>query len=55
MMILQNLILMKLLIFVKNEIQVTVFADSNISEAQAQNLWSNNVTSIFIDDPTEYI
>ena len=41
--------------FVENEIQVTVYADSNISEVQAQNLWSNKVTSIFIDDPTEYI
>ncbi|MDC0057774.1 glycerophosphodiester phosphodiesterase family protein [Pelagibacteraceae bacterium] len=41
--------------FVENEIQVTVYADNNISEVQAQNLWSNKVTSIFIDDPTEYI
>ena len=29
--------------------------DSNISEEQAQNLWSNKVASIFVDDPTEYI
>jgi len=41
--------------FVENEIQVTVYADKNISEVQAQNLWSSKVTSIFIDDPTEYI
>ena len=41
--------------FVENEVQVTVYADNNISEVQAQNLWSNKVTSIFIDDPTEYI
>ncbi len=41
--------------FVENEIQVTVYADNNISKVQAQNLWSNKVTSIFIDDPTEYI
>ena len=41
--------------FVENEIQVTVYADNNISEVKAQNLWSNKVTSIFIDDPTEYI
>ena len=41
--------------FVENEIQVTVYADNNISEVQAQNLWSNKVASIFIDDPTEYI
>ena len=41
--------------FIENDIQVTVYADNNISIAQAQNLWSNKVTSIFIDDPTEYI
>ena len=40
--------------FVENEIQVTVYADNNISKVQAHNLWNNNVTSIFIDDPTEY-
>ena len=47
-----NLIVNK---FIENDIQVTVYADNNISEVQAQNLWSNKVTSIFIDDPTEYI
>ncbi len=41
--------------FIENYIQVTVYADNNISKVQAHNLWSNNVTSIFIDDPTEYI
>ena len=41
--------------FVENDIQVTVYADNNIPKAQAQNLWSHKVTSIFIDDPTEYI
>jgi len=41
--------------FIENDIQVTVYADNNISKVQAHNLWSNNVTSIFIDDPTEYI
>jgi glycerophosphoryl diester phosphodiesterase len=41
--------------FVENEVQVTVYADNNISEVQAQNLWSKKVTSIFVDDPTEYI
>ena len=41
--------------FIENDIQVTVYADNNISKVQAQNLWNNNVTSIFIDDPTEYI
>ena len=41
--------------FEENNIQVTVYADNNISKVQAHNLWNNNVTSIFIDDPTEYI
>ena len=41
--------------FIENDIQVTVYADNNISKVQADNLWNNNVTSIFIDDPTEYI
>jgi len=40
--------------FVENEIQVTVYSDNNISKVQAQNLWSNKVTSIFIDDPREF-
>ena len=40
--------------FIENDIKVTVYSDNNITEAQAQNLWSNNVTSIFIDDPSEY-
>ena len=42
-------------LFEENDIQVTVYADDNISKVQAHNLWSDNVTSIFIDDPTEYI
>ncbi len=41
--------------FVNNNIKVTVYADNNISQSQALNLWNNNVTSIFVDDPTEYI
>ena len=40
--------------FLENEIQVTVYSDKNISELQARNLWSNQVSSIFIDDPSEY-
>ncbi len=40
--------------FIENNIQVTVYSDNNITEAQARNLWSNNVTSIFVDDPSEY-
>ena len=38
----------------ENEIQVTVYADKNIPEVQAQYLWDNNVASIFVDDPREY-
>ena len=40
--------------FIENNIQVTVYSNNNITESQAQNLWSNNVTSIFVDDPSEY-
>ena len=40
--------------FMENDIQVTVYSDHNITKAQAQNLWSNNVASIFVDDPSEY-
>ena len=40
--------------FVENNIQVTVYADNNITKLQAEKLWNNNVTSIFIDDPSEY-
>ena len=40
--------------FLENDIQVTVYSDNNIKEVQAQKLWSNKVTSIFVDDPTEY-
>ena len=40
--------------FIENDIQVTVYSDDNITEVQAQNLWSNNVASIFVDDPSEY-
>ena len=40
--------------FIENEIKVTVYADNNISEVQANNLWSNKVSSIFVDDPREY-
>ena len=40
--------------FLENKIQVTVYADKNITKSQAEKLWDNNVTSIFIDNPTEY-
>ncbi len=40
--------------FTENDIQITVYADNNISKVQAQELWNNKVTSIFVDDPSEY-
>ena len=40
--------------FVENKIQVTVYADRNISIDEAKNLWNNKVTSIFVDNPSEY-
>jgi len=40
--------------FVENEIQVTVYSDRNISIDEAKNLWNNKVTSIFVDNPSEY-
>lgn len=40
--------------FKKNNIQITVYSDKNISADEAKNLWNNNVTSIFVDDPNEY-
>ena len=40
--------------FMEKNIQITVYADNNISVAQAQNLWNNKVSSIFVDDPSEY-
>ena len=41
--------------FKENNIQITVYADKNISAAEAENLWRNKVTSIFVDDPREYL
>ena len=41
--------------FIKNNIQITVFSDKNISSDDAKNLWDNNVSSIFLDDPGTYL
>ena len=41
--------------FIKNNIQVTVYADKNINIDEAKNLWDNKVSSIFIDDPSTYL
>ena len=40
--------------FVENGIKITVYSDRNITVNEAQNLWDNKVTSIFIDDPNEF-
>jgi glycerophosphoryl diester phosphodiesterase len=40
--------------FKKNNIQINVYSDKNISADVAQNLWDNGVSSIFVDDPTAY-
>ena len=40
--------------FVENEILITVYADRNISVDEANNLWNNKATSIFVDNPSEY-
>jgi glycerophosphoryl diester phosphodiesterase len=41
--------------FTKNNIQITVYSDKNISVDEAKNLWNNNVSSIFVDDPSSYL
>ena len=40
--------------FLENDIKITIYAERNILLNEAQNLWNNKVTSIFIDDPSEY-
>ena len=41
--------------FNKNNIQITVYADKNISADLAKHLWDNKVSSIFVDDPTTHL
>ena len=36
-------------------ILVTVYSGKNISIKEAQNLWEKKVTSVFVDDPTNYL
>ena len=40
--------------FERNNIQINVYSDKNISATQAKNLWANKVASIFVDDPSGY-
>ena len=37
------------------DILVTVYSGNNIPIKDAQNLWEKKVTSVFIDDPTNYL
>lgn len=37
------------------DILVTVYSGNNIPIKEAQNLWEKKVTSIFVDDPTDYL
>ena len=36
------------------DILVTVYSEKNIPIKEAQNLWEKKVTSVFVDDPTNY-
>jgi glycerophosphoryl diester phosphodiesterase len=38
-----------------HDILVTIYSGKNISIKDAQNLWEKKVTSIFIDDPSDYL
>jgi len=40
--------------FNKNNIEITVYSDKNISPNESKNLWDSNVSSIFVDDPRAY-
>ena len=40
--------------FINHDILITIYSEKNISIIDAQNLWNKNVTSVFVDDPTEY-
>ena len=37
------------------DILVTVYSGKNIPIKEAQNLWEKKVTSVFVDDPTDYL
>ena len=37
------------------DILVTVYSEKNIPMKEAQNLWKKKVTSVFVDDPTNYL
>ena len=37
------------------EILVNVYSEKNIPIKEAQNLWAKKVTSVFVDDPTNYL
>ena len=37
------------------DILVTVYSEKNIPMKEAQNLWAKKVTSVFVDDPNDYL
>ena len=37
------------------DILVTVYSEKNIPIKEAQHLWAKKVTSVFVDDPTDYL
>ena len=41
--------------FKKNNIQITVYSNKNITMDEAKILWENKVSSIFVDDPSSYL
>ena len=41
--------------FKKNNIQINVYSDKNITVDEERNLWDNKVSSIFVDDPRGYL
>ena len=38
-----------------HDILVTIYSGKNISIKDAQNLWEKKVTSVFVDDPSDYL
>ena len=40
---------------INNKILVTVYSEQNIPIKEARNLWEKKITSVFVDDPTDYL
>ena len=39
---------------INHDILVTVYSEKNIPIKEAKNLWNKNVSSVFVDDPSDY-